>query len=66
MPKPVDAPLDDWQASYHPAFEGVRVVGHRRSPTAMEIRDFPGRNFVTAGLDAETWFKALLPVTSLS
>src|SRR5580692_1157482 len=42
----VDDLLDDWQASYHPAFEGVRVIGHRWSPQASEIRDFLGRNFV--------------------
>src|SRR5271167_3107837 len=42
----VDDLLDDWQASYHPAFEGVRVVGHQWSPNSSEIRDFLGRNFV--------------------
>jgi thioredoxin reductase (NADPH) len=42
----VDDLLDDWQASYHPAFEGVRVIGHRWSPHGNEIRDFLGRNFV--------------------
>jgi thioredoxin reductase (NADPH) len=42
----VDDLLDDWQASYHPAFEGVRVIGHRWSPQSSEIRDFLGRNFV--------------------
>ena len=42
----VDDLLDDWQASYHPVFEGVRVIGHRWSPQANEIRDFLGRNFV--------------------
>ena len=42
----VDDLLDDWQASYRPAFDGVRVVGHRWSPAAMEIRDFLGRNFI--------------------
>src|SRR3984957_14811024 len=42
----VDDLLDDWQASYHPAFEGVRVIGHRWSPHSNEIRDFLGRNFV--------------------
>jgi len=42
----VDELLDDWQASYHPAFEGVRVIGHRWSPQSNEIRDFLGRNFV--------------------
>src|SRR5215510_14000240 len=42
----VDDMLDDWQASYHPAFQGVRVVGHQWSPQSTEIRDFLGRNFV--------------------
>jgi thioredoxin reductase (NADPH) len=42
----VDDLLDDWQASYHPVFDGIRVVGHRWSPAAMDIRDFLGRNFI--------------------
>ncbi len=51
----VDDLLDDWQADYKPVFEGVRVVGHRWSPVAMEIRDFLGRNFIPyQWLDIET------------
>ncbi len=42
----VDDMLDDWQSSYHPTFEGVRVVGSQWSSRASEIRDFLGRNFV--------------------
>lgn len=42
----VDDMLDDWQASYHPVFQGVRVIGHQWSPRSSEIRDFLGRNFV--------------------
>src|SRR5213593_1526937 len=42
----VDDMLDDWQASNHPAFEGVRVVGNQWSPHSSEVRDFLGRNFV--------------------
>jgi thioredoxin reductase (NADPH) len=42
----VDDMLDDWQASFHPEFDGVRVIGHRWSPQSNEIRDFLGRNFV--------------------
>jgi thioredoxin reductase (NADPH) len=42
----VDDMLDDWQAGYHPVFEGVRVIGARWSPRSNEIRDFLGRNFV--------------------
>jgi thioredoxin reductase (NADPH) len=36
--------LDDWQASYRPAFEGVRVIGHRWSPHAHAVKDFLARN----------------------
>ncbi|HUD45767.1 MAG TPA: FAD-dependent oxidoreductase [Candidatus Baltobacteraceae bacterium] len=51
----VDDLLDDWQASYHPLFDGVRVIGHRWSPRASELRDFLGRNFVPhQWLDIET------------
>ena len=42
----VDDLLDDWQATFSPAFEGVRVIGYRWSPQSNDIRDFLGRNFV--------------------
>jgi thioredoxin reductase (NADPH) len=42
----VDDLLDDWQASYHPAFQGVRVIGNQWSAHSSDIRDFLGRNFV--------------------
>ena len=42
----VDDMLDDWQSSYHPVFEGVRVIGNQWSPHSSEVRDFLGRNFV--------------------
>jgi thioredoxin reductase (NADPH) len=42
----VDDMLDDWQASYHPVFQGVRVVGNQWSPHSSKVRDFLGRNFV--------------------
>ena len=42
----VDDMLDDWQSSFHPAFEGVRVVGNQWSPHSTDVRDFLGRNFV--------------------
>src|SRR5260370_26656398 len=41
----VDDMLDDWQASYHPVFQGVRVIGNQWSPQSSEMRDFLGRNF---------------------
>src|SRR6266481_9629850 len=51
----VDDLLDDWQAAYHPTFEGVRVVGHRWSPHFNQVRDFLARNSIPYQLlDAET------------
>jgi thioredoxin reductase (NADPH) len=42
----VDDMLDDWQASYQPEFQGVRVIGNQWSPHSSEVRDSLGRNFV--------------------
>jgi thioredoxin reductase (NADPH) len=38
--------LADWQATFHPPFRGVRVVGQRWSPDAHRIKDFLGRHQV--------------------
>jgi thioredoxin reductase (NADPH) len=42
----LDDLLADWQASFRPPFEGIRVVGHRWSPEAFQIRDFLARHQV--------------------
>ncbi|HYG63415.1 MAG TPA: FAD-dependent oxidoreductase [Thermoanaerobaculia bacterium] len=42
----LDDLLEDWQASYRPPFEGVRVLGHRWSPRSFEVRDFLARHQV--------------------
>src|SRR5689334_65601 len=42
----LDDLLDDWRAAYHPAFEGIRVLGTRWSPRSYELRDFLARNHV--------------------
>ncbi len=42
----LDDLLDDWQAGFHPAFDGVRVLGHRWSPDGHRLRDFLARNLV--------------------
>jgi thioredoxin reductase (NADPH) len=42
----LDDMLDDWQASYKPSFEGIRVLGTRWSPKCYELRDFMARNHV--------------------
>ena len=51
----VDDLLDDWQATFRPPFEGIRIVGHRWSPHFNQIRDFLARNSIPYQLlDAET------------
>ncbi len=42
----VDDLLDDWQGSYRPAFQGIRVLGTRWSPSSYQLRDFLARNHV--------------------
>jgi len=42
----LDDLLDDWKASYQPAFDGIRVLGTRWSPKSYELRDFLARNHV--------------------
>jgi thioredoxin reductase (NADPH) len=42
----LDDLLEEWNSGYRPAFEGVRVVGHRWSPDSHAIKDFLGRNQV--------------------
>lgn len=42
----LDDLLDDWRASYHPSFEGIRVLGTRWSRRSYELRDFLARNHV--------------------
>lgn len=42
----LDDLLDDWLADYHPAFDGIRVIGHRWSAESHATRDFLARNQV--------------------
>ncbi|MPY95205.1 MAG: response regulator [Acidimicrobiia bacterium] len=42
----IDELLDEWEADFHPPFEGIRLVGHRWSPDAHRLRDFLSRNLV--------------------
>ena len=42
----LDDLLDDWQASYRPVFQGIRVLGTRWSPSSYQLRDFLARNHV--------------------
>jgi thioredoxin reductase (NADPH) len=38
--------LEDWQAGYRPAFEGLRIIGHRWSLNDFRVRNFLSRNHV--------------------
>ena len=38
--------LDDWKAGYRPAFDGLRVIGHRWSPRNHSVRNFLTCNHV--------------------
>jgi thioredoxin reductase (NADPH) len=38
--------LEDWQAGYHPDYEGVRAIGNRWSPASHAVKDFLARNHV--------------------
>src|SRR6202140_3042223 len=42
----LDDLLADWQGSFRPTFEGIRVLGTRWSPRSYELRDFLARNRV--------------------
>jgi thioredoxin reductase (NADPH) len=42
----LDDLLEDWQAGYHPSFEGLQILGTRWSPKAYEVRDFLARSQV--------------------
>jgi thioredoxin reductase (NADPH) len=52
--------LDDWLASFRPPFEGIRVLGHRWSPQALEIKSFLAGNHVPyQWMDVETDAEAI-------
>jgi thioredoxin reductase (NADPH) len=40
----LDDLLADWLATFHPPFEGVRVIGLKWSPQAHAVKDFLARN----------------------
>ncbi|HTZ49903.1 MAG TPA: FAD-dependent oxidoreductase [Verrucomicrobiae bacterium] len=42
----LDDLLNDWMDSYHPPYDGIRVLGTRWSPHCYDLRDFLARNHV--------------------
>lgn len=51
--------LDDWQSSYRPDFDGIKLAGYQFSPKSHDIKDFlAGNLFPYQWLDIETNEKA--------
>lgn len=51
--------LDEWQASFKPEFDGIRVIGYQFSPRSHDIKDFLASNLIPyQWLDIETNPKA--------
>ncbi len=47
--------LEEWQGSYIPQFEGIRIVGYQWSPKSHEIKDFLSGNLMPyLWMDVET------------
>lgn len=38
--------LDDWQKTYQPKFDGLRLVGNQWAPASHQVKDFLARNHV--------------------
>ncbi|MFT7019948.1 MAG: thioredoxin reductase (NADPH) [Cyclobacteriaceae bacterium] len=56
----LDDLLDDWQASYRPTFQGIRIYGHQWSAVSHEIKDFLSGNLIPY-----RWFDASAKETLL-
>jgi thioredoxin reductase (NADPH) len=42
----LDELLEDWQAHFRPPFQGIRVIGHRWSAQAHQVKDFLTKNLI--------------------
>ncbi|MEM9896971.1 MAG: FAD-dependent oxidoreductase [Bacteroidota bacterium] len=42
----LDDQLEEWQANYKPAFEGIKIIGYQWSPKSHEIKDFLAGNLI--------------------
>ncbi len=61
----IDDLLEDWQATFQPPFEGIRLIGHRWSPRTHQIKDFLARNQVPyRWMDVEADVEALRLIES--
>jgi thioredoxin reductase (NADPH) len=65
----LDDLLDDWRAGFTPGFEGIRVIGHRWSRAAHEVKEFLARHQVayrSVDLDDGEEGRRLLEQTGLT
>lgn len=63
----LDDLLDEWQSTYYPPFDGIRVLGHRWSANAFDTRYFLSRNLVPyEWLDVERSTEAQELLTQLA
>jgi thioredoxin reductase (NADPH) len=65
----VDDLLDDWQAGYRREFGGLRIVGHRWSAAAHQIKELLARNLVPyrwMDIDSDADAARLLQVADLA
>lgn len=42
----IEDALDEWQSTYFPPFEGIRIIGQRWSSETFQLKDFLARNLV--------------------
>lgn len=42
----LDELLEDWQSTYSPAFEGIKILGYQWSPKSHKIKDFFSGNLI--------------------
>ncbi|MBD2435887.1 FAD-dependent oxidoreductase [Nostoc sp. FACHB-110] len=58
--------LEDWNSSYRPPFEGIRIIGSRWSPKTHHIKDFLARNHTPyQWLDIESEEEAIQWISSI-
>lgn len=61
----LDELLDDWQAKYHPEFEGIKLIGFQWSPWSHAIKEFLTGNLIPyLWIDVETSDKAKILLES--
>lgn len=66
----LDDQLAEWQSAYQPPYQGIRIIGHRFSPTTHQMRDFLTRllqpfRFVDVATDPTAAAEDEVPVVEL-